>query len=237
MSLVEHIRINVNEHGTEAYAQFTQVYEGVREHASMSLVRPIGTLKWKPLVDGQDILSEVRTEVRREVQRLHGGTPAGGVKRNFKRPTHERILPRVNAPAGVEMRSADAPPVTPTRERVTSVLTRPAPVVPDSCDCLPGTHTNGFTRGSGRWRSHALSFGCVGEPVMPADVPVAPPVTLPVTDVQVDDSDDFDALLSVAEGVTDGGADKESVNAVLRFYRRGLTTVDEALDALAELAE
>ncbi|MFY1620055.1 hypothetical protein [Micromonospora sp. WMMD736] len=243
MSYVKDIRITVNEHGTRAVALFMQFFEGKWTFASLEFVRTVGTLTWKP-IRNPDVLGEAQTVVARKLKADHGKTPAGGVRRNFSAPTHQRIRPVVTRKTDVlhdpdvtlhdlPLSSYRAVVKSATRRApVTPVTPTPQSSLPTSCDCRE--HTNRFVRGSARWRSHALSFGCVGEPEL-TPVTTEPARPRPAAPV-VDAVDGFDVLLTAAEGAIDAGASKDAVNEVLRLYRRGTLTTPEALSELSAAA-
>lgn len=224
MSFVKDVRINVNTHGTTAYATFVQLFEGAWQHASLSFTRPVGTRTWKPIAN-PDVLGEARTEVTRQINARHGALPAGNVRRNFKRPTHIRMLPVINAPADVVMRDADAPPVTPVKPRMTPVTpVTPQSSVPDACECV--THTNTYTRGSGKWRSHAVSFGCVGEPEKKAEpAPVA-------DDYHATRARDADRVVEVSELAQTSGANPGKAFAIERKFFKDQISADDAVAQL-----
>lgn len=170
MPLVKDINVNVHDGGTTALVTFTQLFEGVWQLASLDFLRLTGSRKWKH-VHNPDVLSSVVTAVRREMNTNHSAPIPVTQRRNIAAPYRQelpRVTPMPDPLADVRLHdlplssyraivksATQRPPVTPVTPQQQSSL-------PDACDCLPGTHTNQYVRGSGRWRSHALSFGCVG---------------------------------------------------------------------------
>jgi len=159
MPLVRDINVTVRNE-TSAVATFEQLYEGYWEWAELEFARVRGTRTWRPVVPKHaDILHEAKTAVTRLMNERHAATV---IPRRLRRSLsdYRPQLPRINAPAGVVVRGAGAPPVTPVKTPGTPVRLVRESVVPASCAC--DSHTNTWVRGSGKWRSHALSFGCVG---------------------------------------------------------------------------